>query len=83
MLGIRRRGSERCLRCGSTDHQPFNNAMQPDQELNYSGTQPTGFIHPGCGGTIQFKGDGMRFAMAFRSKKVYSTEGELLREEQR
>ena len=57
--------------------------MQPDEQLNYTGTQPTGFIHPGCGGRIQLKGEGMRLAMAFHSKKVYSTEGELLREENR
>jgi hypothetical protein len=81
LLASRRRGSERCLRCGSTDHQVFNYAMQPDEQLNYTGTQQTGFTHPGCGGTIQLVGEGMRFAMSFHSKKVYSAEGELLREE--
>lgn len=47
----------------------------------YKGEQPTDFVHPGCGGSIRLKGQDLRIAPAFSATKIYSQDGEFLREE--
>lgn len=77
LLAIRRKGTERCLTCGSQDLKVFHVA---DAGMSDS-LSPPEFIHPGCGGQICTSDSSMRISMAFRHIRVYSLNGEFLREE--
>ena len=77
---IRRRSKPRkCLACGShrvhaplvTNTEPWNDADQ---------AQRTGFIHPGCGGELWMREEGMRIALKPTVRR-YSPEGDLIGKE--
>lgn len=78
MLIDRRKGTERCLTCGSTDHQSFNETVRLQYSGTYSGEQLSDFEHPGCGGKIKMVGADMRLSMVFNTIRVYSPDGEYL-----
>ncbi|EEB77579.1 hypothetical protein GPB2148_1312 [marine gamma proteobacterium HTCC2148] len=70
-----RKGSERCLQCGSVNVEQFNG--------NYSDLDPyssnqtaihTGFFHPGCGGEFLASINPIRFHLRFEPK-FYSADG--------
>jgi len=72
-----RKGTERCLECGSQDIQEFRNQAKLTPELwpgSYKGDEATGFTHPGCGGNIRVKGSDIRFIMKIKDLP-YSPDG--------
>lgn len=59
-----RKGSERCILCGSHAVTRFSGKYDlPLDETGgfFEGRRPTGFIHPGCGGEIWAQGSDVRF----------------------
>ena len=73
-----RKGSERCLKCGSVDVERFNG--------DYSGLVPygsnettihTGFCHPGCGGEFLASVNPIRLNLVFEPR-FYSMVGDRL-----
>ena len=82
IICARRKGTERCLSCGSTDHQAFDVAVTLEYDGFFNGKQQTDFIHPGCGGHICLVGSDMRFNWSFRKIRVYSPDGGFIRFEE-
>jgi len=81
--GQLRRGTERCLKCGSQAVSSFDGCVDvrlSDDGMVFEGRNPTGYLHPGCGGEFVAEGSEMRFSMRFFTR-VYSPEGYLLAEE--
>jgi ferredoxin len=77
-LAKKRKGDEKCLKCGSHDATPFMGnkelAGMRTIDFTYSGKSPTGFIHPNCGGEIAAVGDDIRFSFA-PSTNIYNMDG--------
>lgn len=80
-LAKQRKGTEKCLRCESTNVREFDGKYHwvesayedvPDEQL-----QPTGFIHPQCGGEIMAKSCPMRFRLLMEPR-YYSMDGRYL-----
>lgn len=73
-----RTGPPRCLICSSSDVIPHD-----FQSIDDSGPRDlprsTGFVHPGCGGTIMAGSSGISLIMQTISRS-YTTEGMLIRE---
>lgn len=62
-LMTERKGSERCIRCGSPNVSSFAGMYFlpfDEKEGFFTGEQRTDFIHPGCGGEVIAKGSEMR-----------------------
>ena len=79
----RRQGSEKCLGCGSSDIEMMDLSSRLEEEAwpgSYKGLAHTGYFHPGCGGEFMVKGSTMRWMLA-RVKKIFTEEGEFIREE--
>lgn len=65
-----RKGSERCLECGSTEWAAFgDDATRAVNSVGSSGEQRTGFIHPECGGEIIAKPYPWRLNCAFQPQR--------------
>jgi len=80
VLAKQRSGDEKCLNCGSHDTMPFigNPGLTEilSNDFIYSGSSPTGFIHPNCdcSGKIIAVGDDMRFNLV-PSTNIYRMDG--------
>jgi hypothetical protein len=68
-----RRSSARCLECGSQDCRRL-----PRLSL---AAEPTGFVHPGCGGEILSEPSGFRISIRLQHR-IYDLEGCLLEAEE-
>ncbi|MBY6223990.1 hypothetical protein [Ferrimonas balearica] len=78
----RRRGTEKCLRCSSTEVIPIAK-KEYDLELRrfrYHGIRTTNFRHPGCGGTIIAQPHPVRYHWRFYHR-IYDHDGVFLGEE--
>jgi hypothetical protein len=76
---FRRKGTERCLECGSSDVKAFDgdvNITLSDDSV-FEGSNKTGFIHPGCGGELVARGSGARFNIA-RETRIYTPHGDFV-----
>ncbi|MGK0371264.1 MAG: putative RNA-binding Zn-ribbon protein involved in translation (DUF1610 family) [Glaciecola sp.] len=77
-LANQRSGDEKCLKCGSHDTRPFmsNSGLTEVLRNNFisSGSSPTGFMHPNCGGEIIAVGDDMRLNLV-PSTNIYNMDG--------
>ncbi|NOH79499.1 hypothetical protein F0231_07060 [Vibrio sp. RE86] len=68
----KRKGSEKCLTCGSQKIIPFDGdcSLKLDAEAYvYTGEKPTGFKHPGCGG--EFVATPAEVRLSLRRATVY------------
>jgi hypothetical protein len=75
-----RKTPPRCLECGSRKvHAPVVTNSETDEYLEEKPCA-TGFVHPGCGGEIWMRMDGMRIALK-PSVKYYTPEGDLIEKE--
>ncbi len=76
-LSMKRKGTERCLDCGSRNVVPFrgNIGVTLADNFVFAGSSNTGFIHPHCGGEFIAKGSGTRYLVRFTTRR-YDTEGE-------
>jgi hypothetical protein len=68
-----REGAEKCLYCGSSSVKAFDGRCGTYDEI--PNEQPTGFMHPGCGGEFIASRNPMRLSLVF-SPNYYSVEGE-------
>lgn len=72
-----RKGSERCLCCGSQNLIPFEDNAKLIPKTwpeSYSGNEPTGFVHPNCGGRIRARSSNSRFTLSI-SEVAYNQDG--------
>ena len=72
-----RKGSEKCLACGSSNIKPFDGDYSLEFEVMeglVQGSKRTGFTHPDCGGEIIASSSGMRLNMRF-SPRYYNFDG--------
>ena len=70
-----RKGTEKCLDCGSAGVKKFDGDYQLDYEgLLYQGEKRTGFIHPDCGGEMIAQPHPTRYNMAFTTR-YYNLDG--------
>jgi hypothetical protein len=81
-LGKDRRGTEKCLRCGSQKVVPVNCSLFPEDYYEENDTKTAiGFTHPGCGGQILASTCPYRFNRVFEpeyfSINGYRLAGEL------
>ncbi len=78
----RRRGTERCLSCGSREVIPFEGNMDLPYDLmnrSFQGLRLTGFVHPGCGGIFFAKPSGVCINMVM-PRRWYDFDGLLIEE---
>jgi hypothetical protein len=80
-LASKRIGTECCLNCGSRKIEHVNSKakLNLSNNMTYTGSSGTGFIHPRCGGELISNGSNMRYSVKTRTK-LYSTEGKFIRE---
>jgi hypothetical protein len=70
-----RKGSERCLKCGSVDVARFDGTYsKPNSYASKGTTVNTGFCHPGCGGEFLASVNPVRLNLIFEPR-LYSVEG--------
>jgi hypothetical protein len=73
-----RKGSERCLRCGSVNVERFDGSYsKPNSYASRGTTDNTGFYHPGCGGEFLASINPIRFNLIFEPR-FYSLNGDRL-----
>ena len=74
----KRKGEEKCLRCGCSDVVPFDGSF-PRVEFYHHCPEPsaTGFRHPGCGGEFIASISPIRFNLIFESQ-LFSIDGDRL-----
>ena len=74
----KRKGTEKCLTCGSSDTIKFDGDYSLEYESGlYQGVKRTGFIHPKCGGEFIATPNPMRYHMRF-TPKYYDINGLLI-----
>ena len=78
----KRRGTEKCLACGSDKVVSFDGdySLEYDGAALYLGEKHTGFYHPGCGGEFVATPNPIRFNIAFIDK-YYDINGIRLHED--
>jgi len=75
-----RKGSEKCLTCGSENIKIFDGDYSLEYEVMegvFQGTKHTGFIHPECGGEIIASSNAMRLNMKF-TPQCYNFDGSVI-----
>ena len=75
-----RKGSEKCLACGSSNIKPFDGDYSLEFEVMeglFQGSKRTGFNHPDCGGEIIASSSDMRLNMSF-TPRHYNPDGSAL-----
>lgn len=76
----KRKGTEKCLECGSTHVVPFDGDCSLKLDLGayvYIGEKSTGFFHPGCGGEFVATPSKVRLNTRF-NPTFYDIEGNRL-----
>lgn len=77
-----RKGTERCLTCGSYNVKPFDGDCELELDRRnfvYTGVKRTGFVHPECGGELIATGSPARFSYRYE-EKLYALDGTKLPE---
>jgi excinuclease UvrABC ATPase subunit len=78
-LANKRRGTERCLSCGSNAVQTLKIVDGALQMQNSSGIIKDNFAHPDCGGEFLIENNDIWFSVRGR-KKIYSHDGKFVEE---
>ena len=79
-LAVERRGTERCLHCGSRDITPFDGKVDLEYDTGlgtFVGRCPSGVHHPGCGGEFIVVPETARCSLVPK-KWIYSRDGLLM-----
>ena len=65
-----RQGTERCLKCGHQSATPFEGVINTSLTIDgvLERRNPTGVLHPGCGGELFAEGGGMRFSVRLATR---------------
>ena len=76
-LANKRRGTERCLCCGSSEVQTLNVIDEILQTKNTLGINNGNFAHPDCGGEFFIENNNIWFSVIGK-KQIYSPDGTLI-----
>lgn len=76
----KRKGQERCLRCGSHNVTPAEEFNTLRKSIDEVGQTATGYRHPGCGGEFVLVPSSIRLNIAYRPK-CYTFDGEFIDDE--
>ena len=78
-LANKRRGTERCLSCGSNEIQTLNVIDGTVQTLNTLSINNGNFAHPNCGGEFFIENNNIWFSVRGK-KKIYAPDGKFVEE---